>query len=380
MRIFHNLNVDFLGKRKYFYILSTSIIVLGFISILTRGLQFGIDFKGGTEVVLEFEKPIDITNVRDMLETSGLGNIEVKTFGAETGALIRTEAQHIPAALRPQILSKIDGLIGSAYKDIKITKAEDTTAGSVTYNFAGPDTANKVTQLLFENGYQASRVSFEATNSEVIVRTGVSDVIKENLKEKIKGNNFKVLREDRIGPKVGNELKRDAIIAVVLSLLGILVYLAFRFKFVFASTAVLALFHDVLLTIGLFSLFYGVIPGLNLEIDLTIVAAFLTLIGYSINDTVIVFDRVRETMQIHKGGNLADLMNEAVNKTMSRTILTGGTTILGVIILLIFGGEVIRAFAFTLFFGIIVGTYSSIFVASALALDYTERYKKKIEF
>ncbi len=380
MRIFHNLNVDFLGRRKYFYILSTTIILLGFLSILTRGIQFGIDFKGGTEVVLEFEKAIDITNVRDMLETSGLGNIEVKTFGAETGALIRTEVQNIPAAIRPKILSKIDGLISNAYKDIKISKTEDTTAGSVVYSFAGPDTANKVSQLLFENGYQASRVSFEATNSEVIVRTGVSDVIKENLKEKIKDNTFKVLREDRIGPKVGNELKRDAIIAVVLSLLGILIYLAFRFKFVFASTAVLALFHDVLLTIGLFSLFYGVIPGLNLEVDLTIVAAFLTLIGYSINDTVIVFDRVRETMKIHKGGNLSVLMNEAVNKTMSRTILTGGTTILGVIILLIFGGEVIRAFAFTLFFGIIVGTYSSIFVASALVLDYSEKYKKNIDF
>lgn len=380
MRIFHNLNVDFLGKRKFFYILSTTIIVLGFISILTRGLQFGIDFKGGTEVVLEFDKAIDITNVRNMLETSGLGNLEVKTFGAETGALIRTEAQNIPAAIRPQILSKIDGLIVKAYKGIKITKAEDTTAGSVTYNFAGPDTANKVSQLLFENGYQASRVSLEANNAEVIVRVGVSDVIKENLKEKLSGNTFKVLREDRIGPKVGNELKRDAIIAVVLSLLGILIYLAFRFKFVFATTAVLALFHDVLLTIGLFSLFYGVIPGLNLEVDLTIVAAFLTLIGYSINDTVIVFDRVRETMKIHKGGNLTVLMNEAVNKTMSRTILTGGTTILGVIILLIFGGEVLRAFAFTLFFGIIVGTYSSIFVASALVLDYTEKYKKTVEF
>ena len=380
MRIFHNLNVDFLGKRKFFYILSTTIIVLGFISILTRGLQFGIDFKGGTEVVLEFDKAIDITNVRNMLETSGLGNLEVKTFGAETGALIRTEAQNIPAAIRPQILSKIDGLIVKAYKGIKITKAEDTTAGSVTYNFAGPDTANKVSQLLFENGYQASRVSLEANNAEVIVRVGVSDVIKENLKEKLSGNTFKVLREDRIGPKVGNELKRDAIIAVVLSLLGILIYLAFRFKFVFATTAVLALFHDVLLTIGLFSLFYGVIPGLNLEVDLTIVAAFLTLIGYSINDTVIVFDRVRETIKIHKGGNLTVLMNEAVNKTMSRTILTGGTTILGVIILLIFGGEVLRAFAFTLFFGIIVGTYSSIFVASALVLDYTEKYKKTVEF
>lgn len=380
MRIFHNLNVDFLGKRKYFYLLSTTIFTLGVISILFRGIQFGIDFKGGTEVVLEFEKVIDITKVRDNLDQSGLGNVEVKTFGAETGALIRTEAQAIPPTVKPKIVGVIEGNITKAYPGIKIDKKEDVNTGSYTYKFAGPDTANKVSQLLFEQGFQASRVSLEGTNSEVIVRVGVSDVIKENLKEKVPGNNFKVLREDRIGPKVGNELKRDAIIAVVLSLLGILIYLAFRFKFVFASTAVIALFHDVLLTIGLFSLMYGVIPGLNLEVDLTIVAAFLTLIGYSINDTVIVFDRVRETLKIHKGADLETLMNEAVNKTMSRTILTGGTTLMGVFILLLVGGEVLRAFAFTLFFGIIVGTYSSIFIASALALDYAKKYKLKVDY
>jgi preprotein translocase subunit SecF len=380
MRIFHNLNVDFLGKRNFFYILSTTIFVLGVISIIARGLQFGIDFKGGTEVVLEFEKVIDIQKVRGYLENTGLGNIEVKTFGAETGALIRTEAQQVTPAVRSKIIEVLEKDISGAYKGIKIERTEDTTKGSVTYQFAGPDTANKVSKILFDDGFQASRVSFEANNAQVIVRVGVSDIIKEKLKEKIGDNKFKVLRENKIGPKVGNELKRDAIIAVVLSLLGILIYLAFRFKFAFAVTAVTALFHDVLLTIGLFALLYGVIPGLNLEVDLTIVAAFLTLIGYSINDTVIVFDRVRETMKIHKGGDLEALMNEAVNKTMSRTILTGGTTLLGVVILLIFGGEVLRAFSFTLFFGIITGTYSSIFVASALVLEYVNRYKAKIDF
>ncbi len=380
MRIFHNLNVDFLGKRKYFYILSTTIFVLGLISMLVRGLQFGIDFKGGTEVVLEFEKAIDIKQVRDQLSNIGLGNVEVKTFGAETGALIRTEAQDIPAEIKPKVLGGVEAKISEAYKGIKIDKKEDPNTGSVIYTFAGPDTATKVSQLLFEKGFQASRVSMEANNSEVIVRIGVSDIIKESLRSTLQDNNFKVLREDRIGPKIGDELKRDAIIAVVLALLGILIYLGFRFKFVFAVGAVAALFHDVLLTLGLFSLLYDVIPGLNLEVDLTVIAAFLTLIGYSINDTVIVFDRVRETLKIHKGGKLDVLMNEAVNKTMSRTILTGGTTLLTVFILLIFGGEVIRAFAATLFFGIIVGTYSSVFVASAFVLEYVNKKKSDINF
>ncbi|MBK6680486.1 MAG: protein translocase subunit SecF [Ignavibacteriales bacterium] len=380
MRIFHNLNVDFLGKRKFFYMLSTTVFVLGLISILFRGLQFGIDFKGGTEVVLEFEKAIDITKVRGYLSDIGLGNVEVKTFGAETGALIRTEAQEIPAANKPQILSIIEKRINEVYKGVKIDRTENPATGSVVYKFAGPDSATKVSKELFQDGFQASRVSLEADNSEVVVRIGVSDWIKENLRSQLPGNSFKVLREDRIGPKIGDELKRDAIIAVILSLAGILIYLAFRFKFYFALGAVAALFHDVLLTLGIFSLFYDLIPGLNLEIDLTIIAAFLTLIGYSINDTVIVFDRVRETMKIHKNAPLEELMNEAVNKTMSRTILTGGTTLLTVVILLIFGGEVIRSFAFTLFFGIIVGTYSSIFVASAFVLEYVNKKKIDIDF
>lgn len=380
MRIFHNLNVDFLGKRRFFYMLSTTVFVLGLISILFRGLQFGIDFKGGTEVVLEFEKAIDITKVRGYLSDIGLGNVEVKTFGAETGALIRTEAQEIPAANKPQILSIIEKRINEVYKGVKIDRTENPATGSVVYKFAGPDSATKVSKELFQDGFQASRVSLEADNSEVVVRIGVSDWIKENLRSQLPGNSFKVLREDRIGPKIGDELKRDAIIAVILSLAGILIYLAFRFKFYFALGAVAALFHDVLLTLGIFSLFYDLIPGLNLEIDLTIIAAFLTLIGYSINDTVIVFDRVRETMKIHKNAPLEELMNEAVNKTMSRTILTGGTTLLTVVILLIFGGEVIRSFAFTLFFGIIVGTYSSIFVASAFVLEYVNKKKIDIDF
>ena len=159
-----------------------------------------------------------------------------------------------------------------------------------------------------------------------------------------------------------------------------MVYLAFRFKFIFAFGAVLALFHDVLITLGFYAILYNVIPGLNLEIDLTVVAAFLTLIGYSINDTVIVFDRVRENLKIHKTMPLLELLNASINRTMSRTILTGGTTLLSVTVLLIFGGEVLRAFAFTLFFGIIIGTYSSIFVASALVLEYATKYNKKVQF
>ena len=149
-----------------------------------------------------------------------------------------------------------------------------------------------MSEKLFAAGFQSGKVSEEPDNTQLDVSIGIADWIKENLRDKVKDNNFIVVKEDRVGPKVGDELKRDAVIAVALSLLVILIYLGFRFKFVFAVGAVAALFHDVLITLGLYSLLYGLIPGLNLDIDLSIVAAFLTLVGYSINDTVIVLSLI----------------------------------------------------------------------------------------
>ncbi len=379
MRVFHNLNVDFLGKRKFFYILSASLFMIGVISVIFRGFNFGIDFKGGTEIVLQFDKVVDIHQIRKDLANMQLGNVEVRTFGSETGVLIRTELQEIPAAVYPIVVKNIETEISKIVPGVSFNELEKSST-SITYSLPNPDTTNLVTDRLAAAGYQVSKVSEEPGNTQVNVSIGISDWIKENLREKVKDNKFTVLKEDKVGPKVGNELKRDAIIAVFLSLVVILIYLAFRFKFIFAVTAVVALFHDVLITLGLYAALYGVIPGLNLEIDLTVVAAFLTLIGYSINDTVIVFDRVRENLKIHKTLPLIDVVNKSVNQTMSRTIITSFTTLLSVFVLLLLGGDVLRAFAFTLFFGIIIGTYSSVFVASALVIDYAERTKKKVQF
>jgi preprotein translocase subunit SecF len=379
MRIFENLHVDYLSKRKLFYILSTSLFLLGLLNVIFRGLVFGIDFKGGTEIVLQFDNPVEISQIRQYIDKIGIGTVELKTFGSETGVLIRTELQNIPSDIFPRVVNNINNEIHSIYQGLPLNIVE-STANSITYEFANADTTNILTDKLFSAGFQTSKVSEELDNKRMIVSVGIADWIKENLKQKVENNGFKVIKEDRVGPKVGNELKQDAVIAVALSLIAILIYLAFRFKFIFAFGAVLALFHDVLITLGFYSLLYNVIPGLNLEIDLTVVAAFLTLVGYSINDTVIVFDRVRENLKIHKTMPLMDVINMSINRTMSRTILTGGTTLLTVFVLLIFGGEVLRAFAFTLFFGIIIGTYSSIFVASALVLEYANRSKRKVQF
>lgn len=379
MRFFENFNYNFLGKRKFAYIISAALFMLGVIAAFTRGFQFGIDFKGGSEIVLQFEKPIEISTVRTYVENIGLGNVEVKTFGGETGVMIRTELQTIPADVYPNVIQGIEKEIDRIMPGVP-RRIVDSTATTVTYEFENPDTSSQITDALFASGFQSSKVSEESDNKQMVVSVGIADWIKENLREKVSNNSFTVLKEDRVGPKIGEELKRDAVLAIVFALIAILIYLGFRFKFVFAFGAVAALFHDVLITLGLFALLYGLVPGLNLDIDLTIVAAFLTLVGYSINDTVIVFDRIRENLKIHKTRPLFEIINTSISQTMSRTILTGGTTLLTVLVLLIFGGEVLRSFAFTLFFGIIIGTYSSIFVASTLVYEYATKYHKKVEF
>jgi preprotein translocase subunit SecF len=305
MRIFKHLNVDFMGKRKMFYLISGVIILAGFISILVKGVALGLDFKGGTELVFRFPRTVQISELRTMLDEAKLGTFEIKSFGASTDYIIRTERKGEGAKISNQVKAAL------------------------------------------------------ATHFK-------SDLV--------------LLQENRVEAKIGKEMRGKAVVAILVSLIGILIYIAFRFKFVFGVGAVVALFHDVLLTLGLVSIAYGMIPGLNLEFDLAMVAAFLTLIGYSINDTVIVFDRVRENLKLFKTAEFEPIINKSVNTTMSRTILTSFTTIITMFALLFFGGEPTRGFAFAMTIGIITGTYSSIFVASAMTLDWVKYRKAKVEF
>ena len=273
------------------------------------------------------------------------------------------------------MVAAIEKAIKEFQPDVEMS-VSDSASNSVTFNLADISVIEKIASQLYNNGYQASRLD----DNHLIVRVSLADWIEEALRNQMPNNRFVVQKEDHVGPKIGSELKQDSIISVLLALIVIMIYLGFRFKFVFALGAVVALFHDVIITLGLFALLHGLVPALNLEISISIVAAFLTLVGYSINDTVVVFDRVRENIKIHKTADLADNMNRAINSTMRRTIVTSLTTLFVVGTLLFFGGDVLRGFAFAMFFGILIGTYSSVFVASPFVYEYVQKSKKRIQF
>lgn len=300
MRIFENTHYDFLHHRTKYYIISASIIIIGFaILFLMKSIPLGIDFSGGTELQIKFENNVNIGDLREAMDNAGFAGMELKTMGTEKDVLFRTPMQE---------------------------------EGQV-----------------------------------------VSDKIQQGIKNKIPDNNFIVQRIDKVGPKIGAELRRNALFAVLFSLIAILIYLAFRFQFVFAVAAVIALFHDVLITIAVIAIFDAAFPGLRLEFGQSMLAAFLTLVGFSSNDTVIVFDRIRENIKLFKNEKIVDVMNKSINSTLSRTVITSGTVFLTVLVLFIFGGEVNRSFAFTFGIGIITGTYSSVFIASAFVVDWKEK-------
>ena len=296
MRLFGKTNIDFMSKRRYWYMVSAAVILAGLASVAIKGLHFGIDFLGGTELVVRFQHDVEISDVRAAMQQGGVQNAEIKSFGARSEILIRT-----------------------------VEQAEGTA---------------------------------------------IADRLQSALTAAFPQNPYAVLKEDKIGPKIGEELRRDALYAVIASLIAIWLYIAFRFKFVYGFGAVAALFHDVLVTLGAISICDA---WLNLEIDQNMIAAFLTLIGLSVNDTVVIFDRIRENQKIHRAMPLQELMNKSINETLSRTLITMGTITAVLVVLVIWGGQVLQGFSFALLVGITTGTYSSIYIASAAALEWVNR-------
>ncbi len=305
MRIFGKTNIDFMSKRKMWYLISSVVIIIGIASLIIKGIDYGIDFLGGTELIVGFQGDVQISDLRAAMDKVGFAKAEIKTFGSDKDILIRTVEQG---------------------------------EGNI-----------------------------------------IGERIQAGLKDAFPQNPFLVLKEDKVGPKIGAELRRDALYAIIASLIAICLYVAFRFKFIYGVGALVALFHDVLVTLGFVSIFDGLMPQLNLEISQNMIAAFLTLVGLSVNDTVVIFDRIRENQKIFRSMGLVELINKSLNETLSRTIITSGTIFLVLSVLLVFGGEVNRGFSFALVIGIVTGTYSSIYIASAIVVEWSERTKRKAQ-
>jgi preprotein translocase subunit SecF len=293
MQFFVNTNYEFMNHRRKAYAVSLTVILIGLLSIVFhRGLNYSIDFAGGSILEMRLEPAVPIEEIRGAVAGLQAGTFEVQTFGDPRDFILSLEN------------TELTGELG-----------------------------NRVVQTLQR----------EFPDRKVEIR-----------------------REESVGPRIGKELRSKALLAILFANIGILIYISYRFEFRFAVASVIALVHDVLVTLGVFSL-------LNREISLTVVAAFLTIIGYSLNDTIVVFDRIREDLRLYARLPYDRVLNSAVNQTLSRTVLTGGTTLLAVLFLLFAGGSVIRDFALALFIGIVTGTYSSVYVAGSVVLDWHNR-------
>lgn len=302
MRWFETPTFDFLGKRKLAYTVSSILFLASLAIIFTKGLQYGIDFRGGKEFVYVFDAPVNTQDVRSFL-TEPLGSSpEVKLFGSESEILIRTD------------------------NEATTDEVQNLIEGAITANLAG--------------------VSYSMEKS------------------------------DSIGPRFAEDLKSAAAQSVIYAVVIIFIYILIRFrKWTFSAGAVAALIHDVVITLGIFTLLSDVV-SFNLLIDQNLIAAFLTIVGYSLNDTVVVFDRIRENRLVHKGMDTIEMFNKSLNDTLSRTVITSLTTFFVVSILFIFGGEVLKGLSFALIIGVVLGTYSSLFVASPLVLELDIKSKK----
>jgi len=382
VELFRDVNIDWLGKKWYFLGFSLVFSVAGLLSMLFwHGIPLGVDFKGGTLVYVKFDQAANIDKIRAAADSAGIHDARIQSYG--------------PAADHQVIISL-------AQKDTSEAKLDSGREAIVQalqthYSAAGPANTGKLdldnagrgalTDLLQQKDplhisgtADADKRYAQAANAILDYRdkqhggligsidelSSVADpAIQNQLKQDTYVSGFTIRNVEIVGPQVGSQLRKQAVLAALYSLVGMLVYLWFRFEFIYGAAAVVAVFHDTLITVGFFSLF-------NKEITLTVIAAILTLIGYSMNDTIVVFDRIRENLRLSRRESLKDVVNRSINQTLSRTVLTSGLTFLTVMSLYLFGGEVLRGFSFALVVGILIGTYSSIAVAAPMLVAYQD--------
>jgi preprotein translocase subunit SecF len=387
MELFKSTNYDFLGKKWPFIIASLVLTAAGIGSIIVRGgLNYGIDFKGGAQVTVKFASTPQLDKIRAVMQKSPKihGGVSVQNFTGGTQAntvLIETEIQeerqlNINRQAMEEVLLNSFGQPGSNKLDLNNVGTDALTV-RLREALARNSVAMNETQLqqLVKGilGYRDNEASGLVTNLQQLSSVaGMNSGIINALQQECYLGTYHVGQVQMVGPKVGAQLRSKAVLATLYALAGMLAYIAFRFEWIYGLGAVIACFHDTIITIGLFSIF-------NEEISMTVIAALLTLVGYSMNDTIVIFDRIRENLKLSRRQPLEDVMNRAVNQTLSRTVMTSGLTFLTVIALFAFGGPVLHGFSFALVCGIIVGTYSSVFIASPIVLfwhNYVDQRKR----
>ncbi len=386
MRIIGKTNIPFLSYRWIALSISLVLILVGLgIIFFGPGLNLGIDFVGGTQVTLKFREDPDLPRLRKVLSKLTVGEPVIQRFDEpeKHEILIRVENPEgqegdFTKPIFELLNREFNADLGDAF-DLNFQGVKELTEMLVAAN---PDgiSADDPEALQAHYAPMAEAVmdwrkehGIFMSVDEIDRVEGLSDATRSFIKEHSAAGAFSMLGAESVGPAVGADLREKAQLAIVFSLLGMLIYIWVRFQLPYGVGAVGALFHDVLITLGALAV-------TGREINLPTIAALLTLVGYSVNDTVVVFDRVRENLRLKRSMDLQPLMDESINQTLSRTFITSGTTLMVVLSLYVFGGDVINTFAFVLLVGIIVGTYSSVFIASPIALGMTrlmDRYKKR---
>lgn len=386
MELFRQTNIDFLRYKWWAIGASWALILVGVFTVFVqKGLKFGIDFSGGTAIAVRFGAPPDIDRLRTLLKGASLGEVGIQRYEEpeKNSVLIRVQqqategrdvAEDVLQALRqglqaPADPGKIDiNTEGRATLAARLAAADpDRVAGRSDVN---PN--DYYTQVAERIVARRSELGLFRSPADVASVPEISAAARAWIQANTVAGPFVLLSAENVGPQVGKDLQKKAILAIVWSTIGMLAYIAFRFRSLpFGVGAIVALIHDTLITVGLLAMF-------GREFNLVVVAALLTLVGYSVNDTVVVYDRVRENLRTPKKEPLEAVVNRSINQTLSRTILTSGATMLVVITMFFLGGEVLRTFALTLVIGIIVATYSSIYVAAAIVViwkDFKNRGK-----
>jgi preprotein translocase subunit SecF len=381
IEFFKEPNIDWMGKAKYFYALSGLLLLAGWTSVfLNHGLRYSIDFKGGTNVDVRFAQTPNIDQIRKGLTAQGLGNSEIQSISSgglgstsnEVLIFVEQKGQGDEAldTARAQVITALNSIYGVKDPNKPDFNAATPSSLAAALNANDPlhlstNAGDRYTQLARKIlAYRDENKGGLVTNfDELSGVDGVTPTVLATLKSNYALGSFTIRTVEVVGPKVGGELRRQAIFVTLYALAGMLVYIAFRFEWVYGAAAVLAVFHDVLITLGFFSL-------LKFEISLTVIAALLTLVGYSMNDTIVIFDRIRENNRLLRRESFAAVVNKSINQTLSRTILTSGLTFLTVLVLFLMGGQVLRAFSFALVVGIVVGTYSSFGIAAPLVVAW----------